>query len=88
MIIEHAFGPLVARDGYLLLKNGAERVPIPDELFTFTRFDQLPAKAQPFEAIFGDTIKLVGVKPEVRRLATSETEPQVILFFEILQTPP
>ncbi len=87
LIIEHGFGPVVARDGYLLLKKGAERVPISDELFTFTRFDQLPVEAQPFEAMFGDDLKLVGVKPEVRRLATSETEPQVILFFEVLQKP-
>jgi hypothetical protein len=29
----------------------------------------------------------VGVKPDIRRLTTSETEPQVILFFEALKKP-
>jgi uncharacterized membrane protein len=87
MIIEHAFGPVVAQDGYLLLKKNAERVPLSEELFTFTEFDQLPADAQPVNAVFGDTLKLVAVKPEVRRLATSETEPQVVLYFEVLQEP-
>jgi hypothetical protein len=87
MVIEPAFGPVVARDGYLLLKKGAERVPLPEELFTFTEFDQLPAGVQPFNATFGDSLRLVGVKPDIRRLTTSETEPQVILFFEARKKP-
>ena len=87
MIIEHAFGPVVAQDGYLLLKKNAERVPLPEELFTFTEFDRLPADAQPVNAVFGDALKLVAVKPEVRRLATSETEPQAVLYYEVLQDP-
>jgi uncharacterized membrane protein len=87
LVIEEGFGPVVAKDGYLLLKKDAERVPIPEELFSFTEFDQLPADAQPFSAVFSDTLKLVGVKPEIRRLATSETEPQVVLYFEVLQKP-
>ncbi|GIK42732.1 MAG: hypothetical protein BroJett011_65650 [Chloroflexota bacterium] len=87
LTIEPEFGFAAATDGYLLLKKGAPRIPIPAELFTFTQFDRLPAAAQPFEATFGDAFKLVGVKPEVRRLATSETEPQVVLYFEVLQQP-
>jgi uncharacterized membrane protein len=87
MVIEDAFGPIVAKDGYLILKRGAARKPIPEELFTFTEFDQIPAGAQHFDANFGDSLKLVAVKPDVSRLATSETEPQVILFFEVLQKP-
>jgi uncharacterized membrane protein len=85
--IEPEFGLAVARDGYLLLKKGAPRGPIPDEFFTFTQYDQLPASAQPFDAVFGDSLRLVGVKLEVRRLATSETEPQVVLYFEVSQKP-
>lgn len=81
------FGFAAAKDGYLLLKKGGPRIPISNDLFTFTQFDRLPAAAQPFDATFGDTIKLVGVKPEVRRLATSETEPQVVLYFDVLQKP-
>lgn len=81
------FGFAAAKDGYLLLKKGGPRVAISEELFTFTQFDQLPPAAQPFEAVFGDAIKLVGIKPEVRRLATSETEPQVVLYFDVLQKP-
>jgi uncharacterized membrane protein len=87
LTIEPDFGFVATQDGYLLLKKGSERVPISDDLFTFTQFDQLPSDAQPFAATFGDTLKLVGVKPEVRRLATSETEPQVVLFFNVLQKP-
>jgi uncharacterized membrane protein len=87
LVIEEGFGPIVAQDGYLLLKKGAERVPIPKELFSFTEFDQLPQEVQPFNAVFSDTLKLVGVKTEIHRLATSETEPQVVLFFEVLQKP-
>jgi uncharacterized membrane protein len=81
------FGFAATKDGYLLLKKGGPRVPISAELFTFTQFDQLPVEAQPFDATFGNAIKLVGIKPEVRRLATSETEPQVVLYFEVLQQP-
>jgi uncharacterized membrane protein len=87
LTIEPEFGFAAAKDGYLLLKKGGPRVPIPAELFTFTEFDQLPPTAQPFDATFGDAIKLVGIKPEVRRLATSETEPQVVLYFEVMQKP-
>ena len=87
LVIEKDFGAIIAQDGYLLLKKGAERVPISEELFSFTEFDQLPAGAKPFSAVFSNTLKLVGVKTEIRRLATSETEPQVVLFFEVLQKP-
>lgn len=87
LVIEKAFGPVAAKDGYLLLKKGAPRNAAADEFFSFTYFDQLPAGVQPFKAAFGDTFKLVGVKTEVRRLATSETEPQVVLYFNVLQAP-
>jgi hypothetical protein len=87
MVIEQAFGPVVAKDGYLLLKKNAERVPLSEDLFTFTEFDQLPAEAQPFSATFGDSLKLVAVKPDIRRLTTSETEPQIVLYFEALEQP-
>ena len=87
LVIETDFGPIAATDGYLLLKKGAARDTIPEDLFTFTAFDHLPADAQPFNASFGEELKLLGVKTEVRRLATSETEPQVILYFEVLQKP-
>ena len=65
----------------------SKREVIGDELFTFTTFNHLPGDAQPFSATFGNAIKLVAVKPEIRRLATSETEPQVVLYFDVLQTP-
>jgi uncharacterized membrane protein len=87
MIIEHSFGPVAAKDGYLLLKKGAERIPLPEELFSFTEYKELPARAQRFAAVFGDTLQLVAVQPDVRRLATSETEPQVVLYFEALRQP-
>jgi len=87
LVIEENFGFAVTEDGYLLLKKGAERLPISEDLFTFTEFDQLPANAQSFDATFGDTLKLVSVETDVRRLATSETEPQVVLYFETLEKP-
>ena len=87
LIYEHAFGAVTFDDGYLLLKKGAERVPIGDELFTFTQFDEIPDDAQPFKATFGDEIQLSGVKTEIPRLATSETEPQAILYFDALRQP-
>ena len=87
LVIESTFGVIAAKDGYLLLKRDAERVPISAELFSFTEFDQLPTDTQPFRVNFGNTLKLVGAKPEVRRLSTSQTEPQVVLYFETLQPP-
>jgi hypothetical protein len=87
LVIEENFGFVATEDGYLLLKKGAERVPISADLFTFTEFDHLPAEAQLFDAMFGDTLKLVGVETDARRLATSETEPQVVLYFETLEKP-
>lgn len=87
LTIEPEFGFAATTDGYLLLKKGGPRTPISDDLFTFTQYTQLPAAAQPFDAMVGDSLKLVGVKPEIRRLATSETEPQVVLYFEVPQKP-
>ncbi|HMQ56877.1 MAG TPA: DUF2079 domain-containing protein, partial [Anaerolineae bacterium] len=87
LIYEHSFGPVVMQDGYLLLKNGADRVPISEDLFSFTRFDHLPTKAQPLEAAFGPELRLVGVQPELPRLATSNDEPQLMLYFETLEPP-
>jgi uncharacterized membrane protein len=87
LIIETTFGIVVNTDGYIVLKNGANRDVISEELFTFTEFEQPPADVWPFSATFGDTLKLIAVEPEVRRLATSETEPQVVLYFDTLQPP-
>lgn len=87
LIYEHSFGPVAMQDGYLLLKNGAGRAPISDDLFSFTRFDHLPAKAQPLEAGFGSDIRLIGLEPELPRLATSNDEPQLMLYFETSAPP-
>jgi hypothetical protein len=87
LVIEPAFGVVTAKDGYILLKKDATREVISDELFTFTKFETIPDNAQPFEATFGDVLKLVAVETEVRRLATPETEPQVVLYFDALKTP-
>ncbi len=87
LAIEPQFGFVATVDGYMVLKKGAKRVPLREEFFTFTQYEQIPPTAKPFQAVFSDTFKLVAVKSEVRRLATSETEPQVVLFFEVLQRP-
>jgi uncharacterized membrane protein len=87
MIIEHDFGPVAATDGYILLKKGAARDPLPESLFTFTAYDRLPPQAQPVQAMFGKEIRLVAVQPDVRRLTTSEKEPQLLLYFEVERQP-
>ncbi|MDM8528951.1 DUF2079 domain-containing protein [Anaerolineales bacterium HSG24] len=87
LIIEDEFGFVTMQDGYMLLQRGSERPIMPESFFTFTEYDQLPTNTQQFDATFGDTFRLVGAKPEVRRLATSETEPQLLLYFEVLQAP-
>lgn len=87
MIITPEFGFAAAQDGYLLLKQGAPRDPLPESLFTFSLAEQIPATAQPIDATFGDSLKLVAVLPEVRRLTTSETEPQLVLYVEVRQPP-
>ncbi len=87
LVIEENFGFAATQDGYLLLKKGIEREPISEDLFTFTTYDHLPAGVRPFEAMFGDSLKLVGVESDIRQLATSETEPQVVLYFDV-QTKP
>jgi hypothetical protein len=87
LTIEPDFGFAAMQDGYLLLHKGADRPPLAEELFTFTQFDRLPARAQTVSAVFGETLELVGFKPEVRRLATSETEPQLVLYFQARQKP-
>lgn len=87
MVIEPAFGVAAATDGYILLKKGAPREVISDDLFTFTQFDEIPARARPFNATFGDAFQLVAVETDARRLANPETEPQIVLYFDTLQTP-
>jgi|GEM_PF-1278624 len=87
LIIEHSFGPIAATDGYLLLKKGAARDPLPEALFTFTAYDQLPPQARPLAATFGNALRLVAVQPDVRRLTTSETEPQLLLYFDVDRQP-
>jgi uncharacterized membrane protein len=87
LVIETDFGPVAAQDGYLLLGKGAKREPLPESLFSFTAFTGLPAGAQPLRATFAGELALLAVKTEVRRLATSETEPQLVLYFEALKKP-
>ncbi len=87
MIIEHDFGVTTNTDGYILLEKGAKREVISEGLFTFTEFDQIPSQAIPFKATFGDSLQLLAVEPEIRRLATSETEPQVMLYLNALEKP-
>ncbi|MDM8532999.1 DUF2079 domain-containing protein [Anaerolineales bacterium HSG25] len=87
LIVEDEFGFVRMEDGYMLLQRGAKRPVMPEQFFSFTEYDRLPDEVQLFHVNFGETFRLVGVKPEIRRLATSETEPQVVLYFEVLQKP-
>jgi len=87
LIHEPQFGFETMQDGYMVLKKGADRPVIPPEFFTFTEYETVPDTAQRFDVMFDDIFKLIAVQPEIRRLATTETEPQVILYLEVLQKP-
>ncbi len=53
------FGLIDARDGYLLLKRGAPRAPLPDEFFSFARAPA-PTIQYPMSVDFGDALRLLG----------------------------
>jgi uncharacterized membrane protein len=71
------FGPVVAEDGFLLLKRGASSQPLPDEFFDFARASS-DVMTFPLVADFGDALRLRGWDLVFNR----EEEVQVALHLE------
>ena len=82
MILEEDWGIVTSRDGYLLLRRGAERIPTQVGFQDFLFAGEAWA-ARPELARFGDLFSLVGVETHLNR----EAEPQVTLYFRVLRQP-
>lgn len=76
------FGLVAAKDGYIILKQGAERVPTQAEFQTFLRADSTWTN-RPELARFDDLFSLVGHETHLNR----EAEPQMTVYFRVLQQP-
>ena len=83
------FGPVLAEDGFLLLKRGAPPQALPDEFFDFARADPSTVSeatlrkssevmAYPLVADFGDALRLHGFDLVFNR----EEEVQPVLYLE------
>lgn len=75
-------GPIVTRDGYLLLKRGAPRLPTRPEFFTFV-YAEPPEGAAPVNATFGQALQLVAFETH-RNYADREDEPRITLYWRVL----
>ncbi|MFQ5575538.1 MAG: DUF2079 domain-containing protein [Anaerolineae bacterium] len=82
MILEEEWGIVTSRDGYLLLRRGAARIPTQVGFQEFL-FAGEEWAARPEQARFGDLFALVGVESHRNR----EAEPQVTLYFRVLRQP-
>lgn len=82
MIYRHDFGLVRTQDGYILLKKGAKRIPIQEGFQDFLFADK-SWRNRPSLAQFGDWVSLVGIETYTQR----EAEPQVSLYFHVLQQP-
>ena len=74
------FGPVVAEDGFLLLRKGASPKPLPDEFFDFARASS-DVIAYPLVADFNESLRLHGFDLVFNR----QEEVQVVLFLEALR---
>jgi uncharacterized membrane protein len=59
MLDAGTFGPTTAVDGFLVLRRGAPRVPLPDAFFSFARATT-PTISHPLDVLFGDSLELLG----------------------------
>jgi uncharacterized membrane protein len=75
-----AFSPVLAEDGFLLLKRGAPPAPLPDAFFDFAR-GSLDTISHPLMADFGDALRLRGFD----LLFNRAEEVQPVLYFEALR---
>lgn len=76
----NAFGPVLADDGFLLLKRGAPPAPLPDAFFDFARGSP-DTISHPLTADFGDALRLRGFD----LLFNRAEEVQPVLYFEALR---
>lgn len=53
------FGPVTAVDGYLVLRRGAPKAPLPDAFYSFARADAATI-SHPLQARFGDSLEFLG----------------------------
>ncbi len=82
MVFNDQFGMTVTKDGYILLQKGAERKPtqvgFQDFLFADDSWQNTPALAK-----FDEFVELAGMETHLNR----EAEPQMTLYFRVLQQP-
>ena len=77
------FGLAYADDGYLLLRRGAPRRPLPDTFYSFLR-TEAPEPQFTLQADFGDAIRLLGFDVILAR----HREPAYDLYFQPLRPLP
>ena len=82
MVFAKPFGFELTKDGYIVLRRGAERIPTQVGFQTFLFGDDY-WRRQPGLARFGDWLSLVGIETHTNRQA----EAQVTLYFHVLQKP-
>lgn len=74
------FGPVAARDGYLLLRRGAAQKALPEEFYTFA-WAEAGGAEYPLVADFGDALRLVGFDLKFYR----EEEVVPVLYWQALR---
>ncbi len=74
------FGIVAAEDGYILMRRGAPRRPLPDAFYSFLRVTD-PAPEYPLTVDFGDALRLHGYDIQGRRM----DERLYTLYFEALR---
>ena len=82
MVFAKPFGFELTKDGFIVLRRGAERIPTQVGFQTFL-FGDDHWRRQPELAQFGDWLSLVGIETHTNRGA----EAQVTLYFHVLQKP-
>jgi hypothetical protein len=83
MVFDDQFGMTVTKDGYILLQKGAERNPTQTGFQDFLFADASAWQDAPALAKFGEFAELVGAETHLNRAA----EPQMTLYFRVLQQP-
>ncbi|MBI2886789.1 MAG: DUF2079 domain-containing protein [Chloroflexi bacterium] len=81
------WGVVAARDGYLLLRRGAEAGVLPEEFYTFVRAEP-SAIATRLSVAFGSTVELVGYSLEPGRvLHGHDPYAKLRLFWRVQEAP-
>ncbi len=83
MVFNDQFGMTVTKDGYILLQKGAERKPTQVGFQDFLFADADSFQNTPALATFDEFVELVKMETHLNR----EAEPQMTLYFRVLQQP-